>query len=422
MRCDAFRSKFSSAQRLFFSSFASTSSVTNSVFIKNKSRDPTYLFPPKQINHSNLRFPNIKSKALKDLSSVDFATYLFLEADNKTKVTGNAIFQQVNKRLPFFKGTEEFTTAVNELSNLSYIHRAEVFYVFAEYYLQLKQRSQALYQVELDSYGSILLDSSKDHKRSETYRKIRYNLTKGDRTRRIAAASNESSMYLLSDPVSNFIDSSHGLPVSAMEGGTLWYSDNGPNIPLNTTLQMTEILLNEPLFSDKDIIDTSVDLKQTLDIDGFDPLLLGTLEGLSADRHKHYVEDVRKKLHIALREVRKNVLLHKYTLKVDKFLSSRDAAKFDVEHVPVESKVSEILKTLFRPVVADIDQAVLSNLSKAHEFIFSDTAHLSSKMSELDALLSRSDSSGLSPLSHTVHHSSYVSNKSATPMGNVPVL
>lgn len=426
MRCDAFRSKFNSAQRLFFSSFASTSSVTNSIFVKNKSCDPTDLFPPKQghgqESSRDKKFPNIRSRTIKELASIDFASYLIFEADNKTKITSHTLFQQVNSRLPFFKTLEGFMTAFDDLSNLSYLSRAEVFYVLAEYYLRLKQRSHALYQVELDSYGSLLLESrnSSDHKYKEAHRKIKYNLNRGDRTRQIATGSDEA-FVTAADPLTSFIDSSRGLPLSAMRGGAMWSNDsNGPNIPLKTSLQMTEILLNEPLFSDKDIIDTSVDLNQTLEIDGFDPLLLGSMETLSTVRPKHYVEDVHKKWHIALREVRKNVLLHNYTLKVDKFVSSKDAAKFDAEHIPVESKVSEILTRIFKPVVAEVDQNVLPHLSEAHNFIFAESKS-KNNLSELDTLLSRPDYSLSTPLSHT-SPSSYLSHGKTNSIGNMPVL
>ena len=177
------------------------------------------------------------------------------------------------------------------------------------------------------------------------------------------------------------------------------------------------ILLNEPLFSDKDIVDTSVDLKQTLEIDGYDPLLLGSMEGLVTKRDKHYVEDVHKKWHIALREVRKNILLHKYKLKVDKFVLSKDAAKFDAEHIPVESKVSEILRRIFKPVVAEVDQDVAPHLADAHNFIFADSQSLT-RFSDLDTLLSRPEYSFSAPSSHTLPFSS----DKTGPIGNMPVL
>ena len=426
MRCDAFKSKFTSARRLFFSSFASTSSVTNSIFVKNKSCDPTELLPPRHSSlhttNKDVKFPNIRNKTIKELSPVDFATYLIFEADNKTKVTSNSLFKQVNSRLPFFKTVDDFTNAFNELTNLTYKQRSEVFFVFAEFYLRLSQRSHALYQVELDSYGSLLLDGSSDQRRKEAQRKLKNNLSKGDRTRRIATGSDDYSTHFASDPLTDFIDSRNGLPISTLRGGALWSADDGPDIPLATALQMTEILLNEPLFSDKDIIDPSINLKQTLEIEGYDPLLLGSLEALSVNKQKHYVEDVRKKLNVSMREVRKNLLLHKYKTKIDDYIASKDANKYDAERFPVESKVSEILKSVFRPVVADVDHTVLPNLTEAYKFIFSETSS-SLNLTELDLLMSRpaySSSSYSSPASYV--SSPYLSSQNVPAAGNMPVL
>ena len=425
MRCDAFKSKFTSARRLFFSSFASTSSVTSSVFIKNKSSDPTDLFPPRHgslhTTNKDLKFPNIRNKLIKELSPIDFGTYLMFEADNKTKVTSSSLFKQVNSRLPFFKTIEEFTTSFNDLTNLTYIQRSEVFYVFAEYYLRLSQRSHALYQVELDSYGSLLLDGSSDQKRKDAHRKLKTNLTKGDRTRRIATGSDDSSMNFASDPLTDFIDSQTGLPIGTMKGGALWSADDGPNIPMTTALQMVEILLNEPLFSDKDIINPSIDLKQTLEIEGYDPLLVGSLEALSVNKHKHYVEDVRKKLHISMREVRKNLLLHKYKIRIDSFIASKEITKFDVDKFPVESKVSEIMKSIFRPVVAEVDHAVLPNLAEAYKFVFSETSS-SLSLSDFDSLLSRPNYASTPSYSSSSYTSPYTSSQNAPASGNMPVL
>ncbi len=422
MRCDAFKSKITSARRLFFSSFTSTSSVTSSVFSKNKSVDPTDLYPPKRDNPQttkDLKFPNVRSKTIKDLAPIDFASYLMFEADNKTKVTSSSLFKQVNSRLPYFKTTDEFTTAFNELANLTYIQRSEVFYVFAEFYLRLSQRSHALYQVELDSYGSLILDGSADQKRKDAHRKLKNNLSKGDRTRRIATGTDDNSSYLVSDPLTDFISSQNGLPITALRGGALWSSDDGPNIPMTTALQMAEILLNEPLFSDKDVNNPTIELKQTLEIDGYDPLLLGSLDALSVNKHKHYVEDVRKKLHISLREVRKNLLLHRYKKQIDTYSVSKDIGKYENEVLPVESKVSEVLRSVFRPVVAEIDHAVLPNLAEAYKFVFSETSSLGP--SELDSLLSRSSFSSPSytyPSSTTSH----LSGRNAPASGNMPVL
>ena len=424
MRCDAFKSKFTSARRLFFSSFASTSSVTNSVFIKNKSSDPTDLFPPRSgslhTGNKDVKHPNIRNRTIKELSPVDFATYLMFEADNKTKITSSSLFKQVNSRLPFFKTLEDFTTAFNDLSNLTYIQRSEVFYVFAEFYLRLSQRSHALYQVELDSYGSLLLDGSSDHKRKEAHRKLKSNLSRGDRTRRIATSSDDVSSYF-GDPLTDLIDSRNGLPVSTLRGGALWSADDGPDIPLTTALQMTEVLLNEPLFSDKDIIDPTINLKQTLEIDGYDPLLIGSLEALSVSKHKHYVEDVRKKLLISMRAVRKNLLLHKFKARVDSFVMTKEAAKYDAESLPVESKVSEILKSIFRPVVAEVDHAVLPNLAEAYKFIFSETSS-SLGLADFDSLMSRPSYSSSPSYSSPSYSSPYTSSQNVPATGNMPVL
>ena len=400
--------------------------MTSSIFIKNRSNDPTDLFPPRHgslhTTNKDLKFPNIRNKTIKDLSPVDFATYLMFEADNKNENHEQLAFQTSQFATSLLQNNRGFYEFVQRF-NQSHLHSTPPKSITSSPNFIYDSRNDPTLSTKSSSTVTELCSWTTAVTKSEKMLtgRLKNNLSRGDRTRRIATGSDDYSTSFASDPLTDLIDSQNGLPTRALGGGALWSSDDGPDIPMTTALQMAEILLNEPLFSDKDIIDPTIVLKQTLEIEGYDPLLLGSLDALSVNKHKHYVEDVRKKLHISMREVRKNLLLHEYKIKIDDYIASKTAMKYDTDNLPVESKVSEVLKTVFRPIVAEVDHAVLPNLAEAYKFIFSE-ASSSLDLTELDSLLSRPIYSSSTHSIPSSYSSPYLSRQNMPSAGNMPVL
>jgi hypothetical protein len=130
---------------------------------------------------------------------------------------------------------------------------------------------------------------------------------------------------------------------------------------------MTEVLLNEPVICEEDA--TCSTTQQVLEVNGFDPLLMGDLDLPNC----LYVEDIRKKFTVALREVRKYILIHRYhTAKPISDLVNSES-RFDRDSLPIESKVSYIINDIFRPLVQEVDNIVLPNLRTGMKNIHSPT-------------------------------------------------
>ena len=412
----------------FFKKDGRDQSVLNKLFFENRPYDFKDVIAPEKYRDSSSglaqnsgRFHILQSDKLRIKAPFDTIKYLRSKSLDAHSWAGNSknntaeisilkepLLLDIIDRTPFFGDLESFSHHVNNLQSLTYIRRSHVFYVLSEFYSQMFYRASCLYNVEIMTYyselfdtfdiqGKILTDSASKDKLLRKLKRlvgIREQLSKGNLNDSVVRALNaDSSRYPSS---SDLVDKATGLPLdspllyadSMRQYGGFWpfsktkgaKDPEFPAVKMHGVAELTEILFNEPFFEEPKISDpkkTSIEVYlATL----FEPVMTTNLSKHKkgdSDRQYMFMEDIKCKMLIAMRETRKFMLLDKfydavYGEHTDDFKSiQEDLHKRTKENdkskrgTNIENKVDELVSQILKRDSDSIDKKVYSNLDLA---------------------------------------------------------
>lgn len=424
-------------------------SVTDNVYFHNAINEKEIVYRPKSLRTSH--FDLIQSDKIRLRQPIDFTKFLQLKPlkrealltmlskpspDDSNSVMRDKLLLDIIDRTPFFLDAEDFSKCVAQINSLSYIKRAYVHYIFAEYYGQVFYRSASLYNVEMMTYYATLfasfevkVDLTMDaaaKKKLETkikrLTKIRESLKKGDGSKDIvnALANDGTSAY------TGLVDPATGLPLNSpllyhRAGAWPFKKKDAPadfsKLKFRSVAQMAELLLNEPLIEETDPINQKKTMKQAFMMRAYEPVLSTDMSGVpddSIDKSLIYIEDVKAKMLIAMREVRKNLILHTFHSSTnpedsgDTQVMERLQKEFDIRaanadvtrrQTSIEHGFDDVFEHVFKPAYDRLNETVNANIAAASKNIQTmKVSKTSSYLGASDLFLSASD---LSPWGNT---------------------
>lgn len=394
-------------------------SVTDNVYFHNVINDKEIVYRPRSLRTSH--FDLIQSDKIRLRQPIDFTRFLQLKPLNKETlltmmskpslddtdtIMHDKLFEEIIDRTPFFVDKDDFIRCVAQISSLSYIKRAYVHYIFAEFYGQAFYRAASLYNVEMMTYYATLfagfeikIDSALDgtaRKKLDTkikrLQKIRASLKKGDGSKDLVNALGNDG----TSASSGLVDPRTGLPLDSpllYHHGAAWpFSKKNKltdfaKLKFRSVAQMTELLLNEPLIEEQDPINNKKLLKQAFLMKSYEPILSTDMSGVnndSIDKSLIYIEDVKSKMLIAMREVRKNLLLHAFHSSTnpedggDTSLMDRLQKEFDIRaahadpsrrQASIEHGFDDMFEHVFKSACDRLNQTVNANIASASKNI-----------------------------------------------------
>lgn len=387
---------------LFFKYKDRKKSVLDNLYFNNVPYEARYIFDSssKIKKQDSLRNDELRSQK----TTLDYLKYLMrkpmaIEKYREEKqspgstIEDDELLKQIVQRTPFFADLSDYLKAVTNINNTNYVEKAHVYYILAEFYTQKYLRFSSLYNVELMTYysslfedfnikGRDLVDSpAKDAMMRKLQRlgQIKEQLNKGNLNKNVVRALMKDSSDMLGRASGPFglVDPETGLP---LDSPLLYYSRGGiwpfskkkgmpesgeyADIRPTAVSQMTEILLNEP------ILTTSEQENDMYVCKRFEPFVTSTMQKASKSDKKcdyEYLDDLRTKMILAMRETRKNIILNGFAtaMRPGKPHVSED---FDsAEHMTgkLEGRMNKIFDHYVLPVADSIDSRIVDNISTA---------------------------------------------------------
>ena len=387
-------------------------SVINQVSFHNKQLESQVVYRPKPIRSTY--FNDLQSTDIKLEPPIDLSEFLLCK--NKTEIDKifsekqsnsilkDSLLNEVIDSTAFFDDIRSFESACKDIETIAYNKRAYVYCILAEYYLQAFYRASSLYNIELMTYYTMLFEKfekpsltnvpgikDKMTKQIRRYNQIKNRLKSGT----LGIDMMIGKDYGRSSSAEDLVDQETGLPLQSplLYYGKGWPFGSGKNnksnikngdlsqLKIQKIAVMSELLLNEPVIHDADPINKNAKLKQLYLFKDFEPIITGNLECLTdkvQDQSMLYLEDLRSKTLIALRELRKNFLLHEFheaispgrsqsSALIDKLQSDLDHRSISSEQhrTKIEFTLDEVFDKVFKPVSDSISEKVCENITIA---------------------------------------------------------
>ena len=247
-----------------------------------------------------------------------------------TNLWDDSFFQTLIVKSPFFKDVEAFKTAVARHTVMigDYEERAQVYYEIANYYSQMVARAMALYNVELMTYFKVLFEQSSFRGSQFTAKDSKESLLKKVDSLSASAKNLQSGDYLKNiDKAFKDVDISKKdvflfpplpMPSYVSTGGFSLRrkreEEAKPFLKVAKIAQLLEVFMAEPYLQEETYDDPEKDMANTYRFDFFEPLVTKQVHtDVDAPAGQFgYIEDLRKKFLIALRECRKSMIMHEY--------------------------------------------------------------------------------------------------------------
>lgn len=330
-------------------------------------------------------YPELRSRKLQGLQARDYGLFMMGEArcqKGAVALTQNTdLLRGIVDRTPFFDSLEDFLSHFTSRQTIPYMQRAQLYYIMAEYHSQLYFRAVGLYNVELMSLFTEIFDDTglQGSTISDSSRSGRYasKLDQVNRTKRKLKEGDTGVPGLGASPggfgTSVMIDPATGLSLdspilkAAQRGGVI----EGKPLQAVAIARMVELFMVEPTFKGTSVSGPTSDV---IDLRMHEPLTTTNMGRTgSSSTSAIYVDDIRSKFLLAMRETRKNLILARYTKKL---LQGKEAAAvmqklqgdIDAKRVDkIEKGMEEVYTGVVKPMVKALDDRVNNNLTVASE-------------------------------------------------------
>ena len=342
---------------LFSNVCQARTSVADTLYYKNRAHFVEGCFKPKTQQHVALsrqnNYARLHNNIVVNSTPVDFTSYLrsrpiefdcVHDAPEKKDILEIPLFKKVVTNVAFFNSHDEFKQAVSNLEHLTHRSKAHVFYVFAEFYSQLSLLTQALMNAELYTYYTHLYSSS------SIRGQLLLNGTRSALVRKADRAAQLDKDLGSGNAASKFTKYSFG-------GGE-------QDLDISALVQLVEVFLAEPYRRDDQET-------YSVNFQAFEPVCTGfhELAGIP-DGEFLYVQDVRSKLLISLRECRKYMLLAEFHDVFGGEFSRQSNTTDSVQRLENlsqtlrnsdksnEEKADLIYQSILKPAVIELDKKV----------------------------------------------------------------
>jgi hypothetical protein len=330
-------------------------------------------------------YPELRSRKLQGMQARDYGMFMMGEArcqKGAVALTQNTdLLRGIVDRTPFFDGLEDFLSHFTARQSIPYMQRAQLYYVMAEYHSQLYFRAVGLYNVELMSLFTEIFDDTglRGSTISDPSRSGRYTskLDQVNRTKKKLKEGDTGVSGLGASPggfgTSVLIDPATGLSLdspilkAAQRGGAI----EGKPLQAVAMARMVELFMVEPTFKG---MSASGPTSDVIDLKMHEPLTTTSMRRTSSSSTSPiYVDDIRSKFLLAMRETRKNLILARYTKRLvqgketaalmQKLQGDIDANRVD----KIEKGMEEVYAGVVKPLVKELDDRVNNNLAAASE-------------------------------------------------------
>ena len=332
-------------------------------------------------------YPELRSRMLQGMQARDYGLFMVGEARCQKGATVPAqnkdLLRGIVDRTPFFDGLEDFLSHFAARQTIPYIRRAQLYYVLAEYHSQLYFRAVGLYNVELMSLfteifddtglqGSTVSDPSRSGRSAsklDQVNRTKRRLKDGDTgVSGLGAMPGGLGTFAVTDPTTGLSLDSPILK-AAQTGGV----GEGKPLQAAAVARMVEMFMAEPTYKGWSISGSEAD---GFNLKMHEPLTTTSMRRTgSTTTTPIYLDDIRSKFLLAMRETRKNLLLARYTKRLvqgkeatallQKLQGDIDAKRVD----KIERGMDEVYTAIVKPLIKDLDDRVYTNLSVASEKI-----------------------------------------------------
>ncbi|CAK0769232.1 hypothetical protein CVIRNUC_003645 [Coccomyxa viridis] len=332
-------------------------------------------------------YPELRSRKLQSMQARDYGLFMIGEARCQKGATVPAqnkdLLRGIVDRTPFFDGLDDFLSHFAARKTIPYIRRAQLYYVLAEYHSQLYFRAVGLYNVELMTLFTEIFDDTglqgstiSDPSRSGRYaskldqvNRTKKKLKEGDTgVSGLGASSGGLGTFAMTDPITGLSLDSPILK-AAQRGGV------GESKPLQAAAiaRMVEMFMAEPTFKGWSISGSEGD---AFNLKMHEPLTTTSMRRTgSTTTTPIYLDDIRSKFLLAMRETRKNLLLARYTKRMvqgreSTALMQKLQGDIDAKRVDrIEKGMDEVYSGAVKPLIKELDDRVYNNLAVASEKI-----------------------------------------------------
>lgn len=330
-------------------------------------------------------YPELRSRKLQGMQARDYGLFMMGEARCQKGALAPAqntdLLRGIVDSTPFFDSLDDFLTRFAARQSLPYMQRAQLYYILAEYNSQLYFRAVGLYNVELMSLFTEIFDDTglQGSTVSDPSRSGRYasKLDQVNRTKKKLKEGDTGVPGMGTSPSgwgsSALIDATTGLSLdspilqAAHKGG----GKEGPSLQAAATARLVELFLAEPIFKGTG---TYGPVNDEFDLKIHEPLTTTNMRRTgSGTTNPIYVDDIRSKFLLAMRETRKNLILARYVKNLVQgkggvALLQKLQGDVDAQRAgQVEKGMEEVYAGIVKPLVKDLDDRVYSNVASASE-------------------------------------------------------